>query len=86
MSHNVPFLLIRGYISGGYSGDTPEKCVESCRALNLIPADLSETDFEKAAVDLTGSDEFRKLYLAGNDVDGAKKMVLAQAKPMARLK
>jgi hypothetical protein len=81
MAHNVPFLLVRGYASGGYSGDTPEKCVQSCQELSLIPSDLPEKGFTEAAYELIRSPQFKKLYPAAKDIDEVSKMILAQAQP-----
>jgi hypothetical protein len=81
MAHNVPFLLVRGYASGGYSDDTPQKCLQVCQELSLIPSDLPEKGFTEAAHELIQSPQFKKLYPAAKDRDEASRMILAQAEP-----
>ncbi len=79
LSHGVPFLLVRGYASGGHSEDTPERCVELCETLSLITADLSEEGFQKAAPDLIESEAFQALYLDPKGRREAAAMILGQA-------
>jgi hypothetical protein len=79
VSNGVPFLLIRGYRAGGFTGDSPEKTVELCEGFSLIPADLSETGYEKAAQELIKSEIFRKLYSTPEGRNEAADMLLVQA-------
>ncbi len=79
LSHRVPFLLVGGYNAGGYSGDTPEKCVQLCEKFSIIKDDLPEEGFEKAAQDLIQSEIFQKLYLTADGRNEAAQMILAQA-------
>jgi hypothetical protein len=81
LSKNVPFLLVRGYAAAGYSGDTPEKCVQLCQALNLISADLAEVNYRSAAEDLIQGNEFQRLYLASQERMNMAALILAQADP-----
>jgi hypothetical protein len=78
LSNGVPFLLIRGYSAGGFTGDTPEKCIELCEGFPLISADLSETGHEKAAQDLIKSEMFQKLYRTPEGRKEAADMLLVQ--------
>jgi hypothetical protein len=79
-------LLVRGYASGGYSGDTPEKCIKECEGLPLVAKDLSEEGFERAANDLINSDNFQRLYLSETGKADSVKMILAQAQLVGGLK
>jgi hypothetical protein len=79
VSNGVPFLLIRGYSTAGFTSDTPEKTIELCEGFPLLSADLSETGYEKAAQDLIKSEMFQKLYTTPNGRKGAADMLLVQA-------
>jgi hypothetical protein len=79
VSRGVPFLLVRGYASGGRSEDTPQKCVEFCEGLSLITADLREEGFQKAAGDLIKTDLFQGLYLDPKSKREATEMIMRQA-------
>jgi hypothetical protein len=78
-SNGVPFLLIRGYSTGGFTSDTPEKTIELCEGFSLLSADLSETGYEKAARDLIKSEMFQKLYTSLQGRKEATDMLLVQA-------
>lgn len=81
LSQGVPFLLLRGYSSGGYTSDTVEKCVELCKGFNLISEDLPEQGYEKAARALVTSQTFEQLYVTPEGRKEAEAMVLAQTRP-----
>jgi hypothetical protein len=80
VSNGVPFLLIRGYNAIGYSGDTPEKCVELCAGFSLVPDDFREGDYENAARELVQSENFQKLYSDSQKRKQWGEMILNQAR------
>lgn len=86
ITNGIPFLLIKGYNAGGYSSDTPEKCVELCKGFSLIPADLREGDYEEAARELVESENFQKLYPDPEKRKQSVEMILNQARPLSQRK
>ncbi len=77
VSDGVPFLLVQGYRMGGV-GESPEDCVKACESLSLIPADLPEGGYAKAAQALVGSDEFQRLYSEAEDTKRMASVILRQ--------
>jgi hypothetical protein len=80
LSDGVPFLLVNGYSAGGYTTDTPEKCIQLCEGFSLVTADLSATNHLDAAIDLVQSDKFKRLYANTNGFTEMSEMVMEQRK------
>jgi hypothetical protein len=81
LSGGVPFVLVSGYIAGGYTSDTPDKCIELCRGFSLITSDLPTTNHLDAAIDLVQSEKFKRLYSDTNDLPNVSEMVMRQVEP-----
>jgi hypothetical protein len=79
ITNGVPFFLVEGYRGGG-RGSSPIMCVESCKGLSLIPADLSGTNYDVAALALTQSREFLELYPKSPEREEMTEMIVRQAK------
>ena len=80
LSRGVPFLVILGYNSSGYTSDTADKCVEKCAGFSLVTTDLAETGYEDAARELMLDESFRSLYVDTNVLKHVDKMILDEAK------
>jgi len=63
LSDGVPFLLLNGSMSGGWTSDTGSACVNLCGHFSIITNDLPQTGYKKAAQDLINSEAFRRLYI-----------------------
>jgi len=81
LSDGVPFLLVSGFTVGGYSPNTPDKCIELCEGFSLVAADLSVTNHLDAAINLVQSDKFKHLYSNTNASWETSGMVMEQANP-----
>jgi len=79
VSHEVPFLLLRGYGSGGFTSDTPARCLEICATFPIRETDLSETGYVEAAKALVGTSALQNLYSDLSSRSIAVEMILEQA-------
>ena|ERR1035438_5927208 len=77
-SDGVPFLLVSGYMLGGFP-EPPDECVEACRDLPLISSDLPTNGFALAAKKLIESDSFHRLYKPSNAARLTPSMIQNQA-------
>jgi hypothetical protein len=80
LSDGVPFFVIRGYQSGGYTGDTAEKCIEQCEHFSIVTNDLRTEARDEAARDLIATEGFKRLYNNSDDVKPMSEMISAQAR------
>jgi hypothetical protein len=62
LSDGVPFFIYRGYNFDGRLGESGAGDLEICKNFELIPADLPEGNYEKAANKLLRSQIFLNLY------------------------
>lgn len=67
-AQGVPFLLLNGYQSGGFTSDTGAACVKICEGLPLISTDLPDSGYVEAAEALIVSERFRRLYTNNDDL------------------
>jgi hypothetical protein len=67
LSDGVPFLLVNGYMTGGWTSDTGFACVKLCEHFSIRTNDLSDKDFRLAARHLIESDSFKQLYTNSED-------------------
>lgn len=79
MSDGVPFILIEGYVIGGFTGISGTGQVRKCFGLQTIDHDLSTTGFKKAAEDLVESGSFQRLYKNPRDRERMAEEILHQA-------
>jgi len=79
LSEGVPFLLVEGYRGSGFFGNPPAACVEYCKGLQMISADLTNTNYEAASQSLMGSKEFKELYNDPSDESWIAFMIQRQA-------
>lgn len=79
LSDGVPFFLLKGYgVLGWWRPRAPE-CVQLCRGLKMITADLPHTNYQAAARKLVESEAFRRVYKEPRDAKMMAEIVLAQA-------
>ena len=62
LSEGVPFFIFRGYDIGGRLGESASEDLQLCEGFAIIPADLPEFNYQKAAIKLLQSEPFLKLY------------------------
>jgi hypothetical protein len=79
LSDGVPFFVIKGYQSGGYSGDTAEKCLELCAQYQMLTNDMSISNCTSAARHLVESNEFGEIYKDKDNVKEMSEMIIDQA-------
>jgi hypothetical protein len=79
LSDGVPFLLINGYESSGFTSDTGAACVNLCEHFSIITNDLPQKGYKKAAQDLIKSEPFKQLYINPEDREQMAKSIMCQA-------
>jgi len=79
LSDGVPFLVLKGYESDGFSSDTPEKCLNLCEKLSLIPNDFPQRQYKEAAQKLIDDEMFKQLFISNQDFLECSEMILRQA-------
>lgn len=74
----VPFFLVRGYKQQGLS-EFATLCLDKCVNFSIIPADLSNVHYEKAARSLFNGERFKSLYRDPNVYEEMSSMIFRQA-------
>jgi len=62
LSEGVPFFIFRGFDLGGRLAESGGEDLQLCESFEMIPADLPEFTYQKAALKLIRSEPFLKLY------------------------
>ena len=62
LSEGIPFFIYRGFNFTGCLAEDPGYDLQLCEGFAMIPADLPEFNYQKAAIKLLQSEPFLKLY------------------------
>jgi hypothetical protein len=78
LTNGVPFLIVEGYVLRGKC-ESANVCLKHCYKFVMVKEDYPSDGYEKAALDLTDTDAFQKLYNK-EDLPRITKMISRQAK------